>query len=58
MGNIVIPPIDPEMKKISDEIVEQRKKARRKELIKTYLLEKWIDFLALIVAIIALIRTF
>lgn len=47
-----------EIIKISKEIVEREQKAKRNQTIKLWLADKVVDIAALVISIIALIRTF
>lgn len=47
-----------EIIKISKEIVEREQKAKRNQSIKLWLADKVVDIAALVISIIALIRTF
>ena len=52
------PKLDPRILESSRRMAEQKKKERQKASVKAWLLDKSIDILALIVAVIALLRTF
>lgn len=57
-GNSYIPKIDPEIIKVSQEITQQKTKAEKERKLMAWLADKVIDIAALIISIIALIRTF
>lgn len=58
MKNLYIPKIDPEIIKVSQEITQQKTKAEKERKLMAWLADKAVDIAALIISIIALIRTF